>query len=388
MASSKRLGDGTARPRYALIGTALFSLLFLVWSSQAELEQVTRAPGKVIALSRTQSVQAPDGGVVREILAREGESVTRNQLLVRLDDAKARAALTETQGRAAALRAALARLRAEVYGTPLSFPPELDDYPNFTINQRQLYNRRREALDSEIRALTESERLAARELALILPLEQSGDISASEVLRLRRAVNEAQAMVTKLRNKYFQDAQAEMAKAEEDLTSVEQVLADRSAQLEHTELRAPTDGVVNLINQTTIGAVLRPGDEIMQVLPTGDDLIIEAKVRSADIGFVRTGLPASIKLDAYDYSIYGSMEGLVHYISPDALIEKTPQGDQAYYRSHIRITAKRFKGDKAKTVEIQPGMTATVEVITGANTVLGYLVKPVFKTLSESLVER
>jgi adhesin transport system membrane fusion protein len=309
-------------------------------------------------------------------------------LLVRLDDAKARAALSETQGRAAALNAALARLRAEVYGKPLSFPPELDRYPAFTTNQRQLYNRRREALDAEIRALSESERLAARELALILPLEQTGDISASEVLRLRRAVNEAQAMVTKLRNKYFQDAQAEMAKAEEDLTSVEQILADRSAQLEHTELRAPTDGVVNLINQTTIGAVLRPGDEIMQVLPTGDDLIVEAKVRSADIGFVRTGLPASIKLDAYDYSIYGSMDGNVYYISPDALIEKTPQGDQAYYRAHIRITAKRFKGDKARKVEIQPGMTATIEVITGANTVLGYLIKPVFKTLSESMVER
>ncbi len=388
MASSKRLGDGVARPRYALIGTALFGLLFVAWASQAELEQVTRAPGKVIALSRTQSVQAPDGGVVREILAREGENVTRNQLLVRLDDAKARAALSETQGRAAALRAALARLRAEVYGTTLSFPPELDRYPAFTTNQRQLYNRRREALDAEIRALSESERLAARELALILPLEQTGDISASEVLRLRRAVNEAQAMVTKLRNKYFQDAQAEMAKAEEDLTSVEQILADRSAQLEHTELRAPTDGVVNLINQTTIGAVLRPGDEIMQVLPTGDDLIVEAKVRSADIGFVRTGLPASIKLDAYDYSIYGSMDGNVYYISPDALIEKTPQGDQAYYRAHIRITAKRFKGDKARKVEIQPGMTATIEVITGSNTVLGYLIKPVFKTLAESMVER
>ncbi|MGY0195871.1 HlyD family efflux transporter periplasmic adaptor subunit [Leptothrix sp. BB-4] len=388
MATSKRLGDSASRHRHALIGTALFGALFLGWAAVAELEQVTRAPGKVIATSRTQSVQAPDGGVVREILVREGEAVTRNQLLVRLDDAKARAALTETQGRAAALRAALARLRAEVYGKPLEFPASLAGYDAFTTNQRQLHSRRREALESEIRALTESERLADQELTLILPLEKTGDISASEVLRLRRTVNEAQAMVTKLRNKFFQDAQTDMAKVEEDLASVEQVLADRSAQLEHAELRAPTDGIVNLINQTTIGAVLRPGDEIMQVLPTGDELIVEAKVRGSDIGFVHAGLPATIKLDAYDYSIYGSMEGKVDYISPDALVEKTPQGDQAYYRAHIRITAKRFKGDKARKVEIQPGMTTTVEVITGANTVLGYLVKPVFKTVSESLVER
>ncbi|MDP4300760.1 HlyD family efflux transporter periplasmic adaptor subunit [Leptothrix discophora] len=388
MAKSKRLGEGVLRSRYALLGTALFGALFIGWASVAHLDQVTRAPGKVIALSRTQSVQSPDGGVVREILVREGETVRRDQLLVRLDDTKSRAALAETQGRAAALKAALARLRAEVYGTPLSFPPELRSYTAFTTNQQQLYNRRREALETEIRALTESQRLASEELRLILPLEQTGDISASEVLRLRRTVNEAEAMVTKLRNKFFQDAQADMAKAEEDLTSVEQVLADRSAQFEHAELRAPTDGVVNLINQTTIGAVLRPGDEIMQVLPTGDDLIVEAKVRSADIGFVRTGLHASIKLDAYDYSIYGSMEGKVTYISPDALIEKTPQGEQAYYRAHIQITSRRFKGDQAKKVEVQPGMTTTVEVITGSNTVLGYIVKPVFKTLSESLVER
>jgi adhesin transport system membrane fusion protein len=388
MATSKRLAEGVPRHRYALLGTALFGLLFLGWAAVAELEQVTRAPGKVIALSRTQSVQAPDGGVVREILVREGEPVRRNQLLVRLDDAKARAALSETQGRVAALRASLARLRSEVYGKPLEFPPELAAYPAFTTNQRQLHSRRREALDSEIRSLVESERLASQELALVLPLEKTGDISASEVLRLRRTVNEAQAMVAKLRNKFFQDAQTDMAKVEEDLNSVEQVLADRAAQVEHTELRAPADGIVNLINQTTIGAVLRPGDEIVQVLPTGDELIVEAKVRATDIGFVRSGLHATIKLDAFDYSIYGSMEGKVDYISSDALIERTAQGEQAYYRAHIRITERRFKGERARKVEVQPGMTTTVEIITGANTVLGYIVKPVFKTLSESMVER
>jgi adhesin transport system membrane fusion protein len=159
--------------------------------------------------------------------------------------------------------------------------------------------------------------------------------------------------------------------------------------VEHTQLRAPQDGIVNLITQTTVGAVLRPGDEIMQLLPTGDDLIIECRLKASDIGFVRPGMQATIKLDAFDYSIYGSLQGEVTYISPDALTERSPQGVEVpYYRTHIRISGHRFKGQLADTIKVQPGMTATAEIITGKHTVLDYLLKPVKKTLSESMGER
>jgi adhesin transport system membrane fusion protein len=356
----------------------------LWWASQAEIDQVTRTGGKVMASSRTQVIQAPDGGVVEKLFVHEGGPVRKGDLLVQLDDTKARAALADSSEKSAALNAALARLRAETLGTP--YRPA--GTSAFDTLQQRLYERRRTALQEDLAVLTKSADLARREVELNEPLRQAGDISAAEFLRLQRAANEAAGQVTTRRNKFLQDAQAELAKTEEDLASIQQVLNDRHGNLEHTQLRAPVDGTVNLITQTTIGAVLRPGDEIMQLLPSGDELIIEARLRAADIGFVRPGMPAAVKLDAFDYSIYGALSGVVTYVSPDALTERTPQGEQPYYRTHIRLDGKRFKGEKADRIVVQPGMTATAEIITGRHTVLDYLLKPVRKTLSESLAER
>ncbi len=203
---------------------------------------------------------------------------------------------------------------------------------------------------------------------------------------------ELNGQITNRRNKYFQDAQAEMTKAEEDLATQSQVLAERTAVYERTEILAPADGLVKNIQVTTRGAKVRPGDVIMELLPTNSALIVEAKLKPADIAFVRKGLPAAIKLDAYDYAIYGVLQGEVVYVSPDALTEKTPQGDQVYYRAHVRIDdtmLQENRGRKAqRTIEIQAGMTATAEIRTGKHTVLSYLIKPVTKTLSESFGER
>ncbi|MDH0866624.1 HlyD family type I secretion periplasmic adaptor subunit [Mitsuaria sp. GD03876] len=356
----------------------------LWWAAQAELEQVTRAGGKVMSLSRTQVIQAPDGGVVETLFVHEGDAVRKGDLLVQFDSTKASSALADSSEKNAALNASLARLRAETLGTPYS-PAGAGPFNDL---QRKLYERRRTALQEELAVLSKSAELARREVELNEPLHKAGDISAAEFLRLQRAANEAAGQVTSRRNKFLQDAQAELTKTEEDLASVQQMLNDRRGNLEHTQLRAPVDGIVNLITLTTVGAVLRPGDEIMQLLPTGEDLIIEARLRAADIGFVRPGMLATIKLDAFDYSIYGALDGKVTYVSPDALTERTPQGEQPYYRTHIHINGKRFKGEKADRIVIQPGMTATAEIISGRHTVLDYLLKPVKKTFSESLVER
>lgn len=378
-----------SRLRWSLLALLLALAACLFWASQSELEQVTRAPGKVIAASRTQVIQAPDGGVVEKVLVREGQRVAKGTLLVQLDDTKARAAVEESLSKSAALRAAIARLRAETFGTVLRFDADLAEHSTFVDNQRQLYARRQTALQADLRVLTESARLAAEEVRMNEPLARAGDISTVEFLRLQRGANEAQGQLSARRNKYLQDAQAELTKAEEDLASVQQLLNDRQAVLAHTRLLAPVDGVINLITLTTQGAVLRPGDEILQLLPTGEALVLEARIRAADIGFVRPGMKAAVKLDAYDYSIYGVLDGEVVYISSDALNERTPQGqDLPYYRTQVRIDAHRFKGEKSKAIEVQPGMTATVEIITGANTVLGYLLKPVKKTVSEALGER
>lgn len=384
MSTSSSSSHAPSRLRWTVLATVAALGAGLWWASVAEIEQVTRAGGKVMASSRTQVIQAPDGGVVEQLFVHEGDAVRKGDLLAQLDNTKASAALADSSEKSAALNASLARLRAETLGTP--YRPASSNA--FSELQRKLYERRQTALREELAVLTTSADLARREVELNEPLRQAGDISAAEFLRLQRAANEAAGLVTTRRNKFLQDAQAELAKTEEDLASIQQVLNDRRGNLEHMQLRAPVDGIVNLITQTTVGAVLRPGDEIMQLLPTGEDLIIEARLRAADIGFVRPGMQATVKLDAFDYSIYGALDGTVSYVSPDALTERTPQGEQPYYRTHIRIQGKRFHGEKADAIVIQPGMTATAEIISGRHTVLDYLLKPVRKTMSESLGER
>jgi adhesin transport system membrane fusion protein len=216
----------------------------------------------------------------------------------------------------------------------------------------------------------------------------NGDVSRSEVMRLERTVAEVEGQIVNRQNKYLQDLQAEYAKVEEELVTAEQNLTQRLSSLEDTELEAPTDGIVKNIRLTTIGGVLRPGDEVLQIVPTGEKLIIEAKVSPTDIAYVRIGQAATVKFDAYDSSIYGSAQGKVIYISPDTLTEQKSQGDQVYYRVHVSVDTKMLRPRLNEKIEIQPGMTATVEIKTGRNTVLKFLLKPITKTVSDSFGER
>jgi len=361
----------------------------LAWAYVSEIDQVTRATGQVIASSRSQIIQASDGGILIDLKVREGIKVKQGDLLARLDSTKLNAAFLETEARCAGLQAQVARLRAEVLNQKPSFEPELKRrYADFVDNQSILYQRRREALDAEIRIYKESLDLVQRELEMNLPLLVTGDVSQTEILKLRRQASELQGQMTNRRNKYFQDTQAELAKAEEDLAGANQILAQRKNQLEQTELFAPVDGVVKNVRITTKGGVVRPGEEVMQIVPLDDDLVVEAKLKPADIAFVKPGLMAQVKIDAYDYTIYGALNGTVTYISADTLEENLRQGELPYYRVQIRTTGKALKNRPDEPMEIQPGMTATVEIKTGVNTVLKYLTKPIVKTFSESMGER
>jgi adhesin transport system membrane fusion protein len=192
-----------------------------------------------------------------------------------------------------------------------------------------------------------------------------------------------------VRNKYLQDLQAEYTKTEEDLVAARESLAQRTDMLKDTEIRAPADGIVKNIRLTTIGGVLRPGDEVLSIVPTGDKLILEIKVSPGDIAFVRVGQTSSIKFDAYDSSIYGAANGSITYVSPDTLTEKSESGESVYYRVHASVDTKNMKpGRVNELIEIQPGMTATAEIQTGKNTVFGYLTKPISKTFGDALKER
>ena len=362
------------------------------WSAVSEVAQIARAQGQVIASARTQVIQSANDGVIEALLVQEGERVKKGQVLARLDRSQAEAAYQDSLGKVAALKAALVRLHAEVFGRPLEFPANVRAHPAFVANQTELFQRRQKALKAEIDALEDSLHLVKEELNLSLPLLATGDIGKTEIIRLQRQVAEISGQITNRRNKYFQDAQAEMTKAEEDLATQEQALAERTATYERTEILAPADGLVKNIQMTTPGAKVRPGDVVMELLPTNSALIVEAKLKPADIAYIRNDLPAAIKLDAFDYSVYGVLHGKVSYISPDALSEKTQVGENVYYRVQIRINedalARRNREHLGKPVEIQPGMTATIEITTGSQTVLAYLTKPVTKTFSESFGER
>jgi len=219
------------------------------------------------------------------------------------------------------------------------------------------------------------------------PLLKYGDVSQADVIKLSRQVADIEAQINNKRNKYFEEAQAEMTKAQEELDTELEQLRDRAQVLEEKRLMAPTEGKIKNINVTTIGGVVKPGEVIMQILPTSSDLVIDAKVSPADIAYVKEGQEATVKLDAYDYSIFGAMKGTVNYISPDTLMEQTPKGEEPYYRVLIVINGAEFKG-RGDEIVIKPGMTASVDIKAMERTVLSYLTKPITKTLSEGLGER
>lgn len=367
----------------ALVGI----IVLIIWASVAKIDQVTRAKATVIASARTQEIQASEGGVLTQLAVVEGQEVKAGDLLVVLEEERAKAAVDNSASKIAALKAKLARLNAEIFDKPLVFTQDVKNYPEYVQNQRALYNRRRQAINEEVYSLQAMLVLAKKELSMNEPLLEYGDVSQADVIKLRRQVAEIDAQINNKRNKYFEEAQAEMTKAQEELDTELEQLRDRVQVLEEKRLMAPTDGKIKNINVTTIGGVVKPGGVILQILPTSSDLVIDAKVSPADIAYVKEGQDATVKLDAYDYSIFGAMEGTVSYISPDTLIEKTPKGEEPYYRVLVVITGAEYK-EREDEIVIKPGMTASVDIKAMKRTVLSYLTKPLTKTLSEGMGER
>jgi len=361
---------------------------FFTWAYFAELDEITRAPGTVISSSRTQIIQSQDGGTLEALLVQEGDTVEAGQLLARLERTRAEASFLETRAKAAGLSATSARLRAEVFGGQPKFPPELANYPEFRVNQLALFTKRKEALGEELKAITVMTGLVTQELNMNLPLVKSGDVSRTEVLRLQRQAAELQSQGTNKRNKYFQDAQAELNKVEEEHAVTEQLMVQRKNLLDQTELTSPMRGIVKNVRITTQGGVIRAGEEVMQIVPLEDDLLVEAKVSPSDIAFIGVGMTASVKIDAYDPTIFGDLPGNLIFISADTLSENLKENEAPYYRTRVRTTGRQFSGRPNADIDILPGMTATIEIKTGRKTVLQYLTKPIVKTLSESLGER
>ena len=378
------------RPSKMLSVVIAAVVLFVVWSSWFDIDQTVRAQGQLIPVGRTQVVQVVDGGVVSEIRVQEGDSVKSGQVLAVLEPDRAKAAFDEAQAKHTALRVVLKRAQAETMGQAPQFGPEFEHYPDLVAAQNKLYAQRKQSLDDALSMQQEAMGLANEELQMNERLFAGGDISRVEVLRARRQVSDIQARILDIRNKYLQDARTEAARQEEEISSQRYRQEDRRYALAQTELTAPVDGVVKYLRVTTVGGVLRAGDEIMQISPTDGESMLELKVNPADIGQLNTGMRASIRLDAYDYAIYGTLNGELMYISSDTLQDQGPNGQaQTYYRARVRLLPQAAGAHtKRQSIVLKPGMTATVDILTGQRSVMRYLVKPIARGFSGALNER
>lgn len=363
---------------------------FVAWAMVFRVDEVARATGEVIASSRVQVIQAVDGGVLSHLGVKEGDRVKQGQLLARLDQTRIGAAVGETQARLFGLKAKAARLRAEVTGARVpSFPLAPDEALREQVGVEQaLFDQRRHGLQEEVRTLQVALDIAREKLKLVKQLLKTGDVSGSEVLAARNGANEAEARLINRKNKFLEDARVELARAEDEISQNEQVLTRRQQEREDAIFIANVAGIVKNIRVTTVGGVLRSGEEIMQIVPVDDELIVEAKVRPSDIARVRPGLEATIRFDPFDYTIFGSVAARVTYVSADTLKEQTNRGEEIYYRVHLSTVGVPVVTTTGKTLDILPGMTAQIDIRTGDRTLMDYLLKPLRKTLSESFGER
>ena len=375
-------------PLIVILGSLFVILIpFLTWASIAKLEQISRAKGIVIATAKKQEIQSANDGVIEEIFVVEGQSVKKDEVIAKLDQSQFQASYESIKSKVAALESTISRLKAEVFKKEMRFTPLSIEYPDFMSSQQELFKRRQEALNDEIGVLQNSLDLARDELNLNIPLVKTGDIGTIELIRLKRQVADIEGQIVNRKNKYFQESQAELTKYEEELSSQKQELADKTVTLGRAEIVSPMDAIVNNILITTKGAKVRAGDVIMQLVPI-DELVIEAKLSPSEISFVKVGQKASVKLDAYDFSIFGGFEGKVKHISSDTLVEKTNKGDEFFFRVLISIDGREMISKVGKKVIVTPGMTGQIDIITGERTVLTYLAKPVIKTLNEAFTER
>ncbi len=375
---------------YRTLGIAVLTCsVIAAWSSWATLEEQIRARGSVIVSSRSQVIQIVDGGVLATLHVKEGDRVKEGDLLAELQTVRFQASADEVATKVAALRASVQRLTAELEGVEPRFEAELRKaYPEIVESQQRLFARRVQLQREEQSALARSAALAEQELQALETLQATGDAAFTEVIRIRRQVSEMRASAVNKRNAYRQEAQSELAKNSSELEQAQELLTQRSEALKATLIRAPMTGVVNNIKITTVGAVLKPGEELMRVVPSDDAMLIEAKVSPKDVGFLRLDLPANVKLDAYDSAIYGSLKGKVTFISADTVeSDNLRKDEEPFYRVHLLIEPQQVKEGRDK-IEVLPGMTITAEIITGNKTVAQYLLKPLRRARAEALTER
>lgn len=424
--------ESMSGPRMAAVATlltlvALVAAAFL-WMSQAELDMVTPGYGKVIPSRQVQAVQNLEGGIVGEILVREGQQVEAGQVLMRIDATVAGANFREMEETYWGLLAAAARLQYEAEGKEPVYPPELvRQQPDLVKRENDLYRARQTELEATVSVLAQQRRqreqelqelqsklkaaqdgyaLIKREYDMTEPLVKRGVVSQVELLRLERQVTDFQAQIAtglaglpklraamqevdqrvrEKRDNFRTEALKELNDRKVRLASLQEGMTARRDRMTRTEVRSPVKGIVKQLHANTVGGILQPGQDIASVVPIEDSLLVEAQVSPRDVAFLHPGQKAVVKLTAYDFTIYGGLDAELEQISADTIQDK--QGN-SFYLIRVKTLKNGLKDPRGEDLPIIPGMIAQVDIITGKRTVLDYLAKPFVKARYSALRER
>lgn len=381
-------GDWISRhPSSVIVWLSLAALtLFILWARMFEIDEVARGSGKVIPATREQVVQSLEGGILAAIRVREGEVVQRAQVVAQLDPTRVESGVAETRARLISSMAAAARLRAEVNGTPLVFPPQVMRDRALVAAETALYDTRRESLDKTLGGLRESLALVTRELQMTESLKAMGAASDVEVLRLRRQEAETKAKMAEAQGQYLVRAREELARVNAEVDVQQSVQRGRTDALERLTVLSPVRGVVKDIENNTVGGVIPPNGKLMTIVPLDESLLVDVRISPRDVAFITPGQEATVKVTAYDSAIYGSLKGTVVSISPDTIRDDVRR-DEYYYRALVRTEVGTLKNKAGAELPIFPGMVAEVEVHTGSKSIWTYLVKP-FNKVERALGER
>lgn len=418
--------QSTLRARSLLYGIALTFIVLIVWAAFAPIDEVTRGEGKVIPSRQLQVIQSADGGVIEEVFVDEGARVSKGDLLVRIDPTRFVASFQEGSVRAFALAAKVKRLRALIHNEPLQLNyseavtpvqeqvlrqeegyykaslKELDE--RLSVARGQIAQRQQELSEAQARvsAAEQSYRMSTRELQATEPLLASGAVSEIEILRLQRdqaaadgerlqaaarvrqvkaSIQEAESRLLEVESSMRNQWRAELSDASSQLNSLNKSVAGLADKVKLSEIRSPVNGTVQRVLMNTIGGVVQPGNAVVEIVPTDDRLLVEAKIAPKDIAFLRPGLPATIKLHAYDFAIYGGLSATIVHISADTI---TDDRGNTFYLVRALTTEK----DSTQHLSVIPGMTAQLDIMTGKKTILSYLLKPLLRAKANALSER
>ncbi|MFT4998138.1 MAG: adhesin transport system membrane fusion protein [Chitinophagales bacterium] len=364
-------------------------IIFILWAALFEIDQSVSAQGKIIPGSRTQIIQVVDGGVLAELMVSEGQRVSAGETLAMLERERAQAGFEESQVKLISQKAGLIRAIAEINGVEPEYGDEFSGFEDFAEAQLSNYRQRKKSLEQSSQVLTQRLNIAQEVLRINEKLVAAGDTSQMEVLQSQREVAQLKGELIDINSTYYLQAQDDAVRLQTELASTTHQLEERRSVLSHTELTSPVTGVVKYLKVNTLGGVFRAGDELMQISPTDDDMFIEIKVNPADIGQLELNLPVSLALDAFDYSIYGTISGQLVYISSDTLTEKVADQEQTYYSVKVRIAPDAMaENPRFAEILLKPGMTVNASIRTGTRTVLRYLLKPIYRGFQGALSER